>query len=132
MIQCCLKDFDVEQRIIHLWRTRRALPAEILSAGSSTEFCQLFRGFIKKSGPHITALAQRYHPDATCFGLDNTTLSAIRIERETKIPKTGKNKGVERIEFKEIELAKVPFACETDLFRAVGLDYVPFHMRQLV
>lgn len=100
----------------------RHLPLAVNYFGSSQSFCRALRYWCRTPGPHITALAQSHHPQANCFKLSDTVL-APRYRKWCR-KEAGRN-CIDTV----FSCSSIDCACETEIFKHLGLSYVPPHMR---
>lgn len=89
--------------------------------GSSKNFCKALRYWCNTPPPHVAALAAERHPAANAFKLTDTSLVPVHRARPHGGPSG----------LHEVVGEPVPAICETDIFRAVALEYVPPHMRDV-
>lgn len=65
--------------------------------------------------------AKKLHPDATGFKLSDQEFRPIMVTRASRFEDRAANE--------TLLDPHVECSCETDIFRELGLSYVPFHMR---
>ncbi|KAK9806861.1 hypothetical protein WJX72_005254 [[Myrmecia] bisecta] len=111
---------------------------------SGTWFCRSLRHWCNAPQPHIADLARRLHPEANAFHLNDSTLCPVwRVPFHLRKRKDGSRKR-QPTEQEARLLELVPpggkqvvlgpaIACriEPDIFKAVGLAYVPPAMRDM-
>ncbi|EFJ43097.1 hypothetical protein VOLCADRAFT_96792 [Volvox carteri f. nagariensis] len=116
---------------------RRLLPFAVTYFGSGMDFNRALRYWASTPLPHVRQLAQSVHPRAEAFRLSDKGLEVVerRWGRGGEPAAGGRGAGtsgsVAREGLAEYVVATVPCRCETDIFQALGLDYVPLHMRDI-
>ncbi|GLC35860.1 hypothetical protein PLESTF_001233200 [Pleodorina starrii] len=100
--------------------TRRLLATAVCYFSSGMDFNRALRYWAGAPTPQVRELARRVHPRADAFRLSDKELAVV--ERRGAPPQGG---------VVDVILATVPCSNETDIFQALGLDYVPPHMRDI-
>eukprot|EP00803_Ostreobium_quekettii_P011413 evm.model.scf_1466.5 EVM.evm.TU.scf_1466.5 scf_1466:21114-29538(-) len=99
---------------------RDMLPFAVNYFTGSSNFCRALRYWCNTPTPETTELARAACPNANAFRLSDHGLVPVRREEHTRGP----------VDDRLIPVGPpVLCACETDIFRAVGLHYVPPTMR---
>ncbi|GIL98811.1 hypothetical protein Vretimale_4007 [Volvox reticuliferus] len=102
---------------------RRLLPYAVTYFSSGIDFNRALRYWASSPPPHVRQLARAIHPRADAFRLSDKELAVV--ERRPRGASASSGGVVEYV------LTSVPCSCETDVFRALGLSYVPPSMRDI-
>ncbi|GLI68653.1 hypothetical protein VaNZ11_013129, partial [Volvox africanus] len=102
---------------------RRLLPYAVMYFSSGKDFNRALRYWASSPPPHVRQLARAIHPRADAFRLSDKELAVV--ERRPPGASASREGVVDYV------IASVPCSCETDIFRALGLNYVPPSLRDI-
>lgn len=98
----------------------RVLPTALLYFSSGQTFNRALRYWCNTPCPAVTAAAKRHSADANAFKLSDVALVPIVRNQHGQLHRGEKETFVG---------PPIALTCESDIFRAVGLEYVPPHLR---
>eukprot|EP00798_Chlamydomonas_sp_ICE-L_P027061 gene27061-2292_t len=96
------------------------LPYAVNYFSGSQSFCRALRFWCNTPNAHVAQLASSYYKTANSFKLSDTSLLPMELVYQGQHKEQSQSDG-----------RPVPCQWESDIFKAVGLQYVPPHLRNI-
>lgn len=120
---CRTPGSKIHRRIDFKLYSNPSLACAVNYFANSQAFCRATRHWANTAGE----LAKKYHPSATGFKLSD--IEFVPIKREKNAPGEGSIAGERGARRTTVVGPRIEVACETDIYEALGLSYVPVWMR---